>query len=133
MRRTRLIVALAVALAGPALAQVGASLPARTSNLQAVTVSVTPRELGGVKPWEFEVTLNTHVQALNDDLAATAALVDDSGRRHAPQAWRGDGPGGHHRKGVLVFAPIEPRPAAIELQIPRAGEPAPRSFKWTLR
>ncbi|WP_298826991.1 hypothetical protein [uncultured Piscinibacter sp.] len=133
MRRTRLIVALAVALAGSALTLAGASLPARTSNLQAVTVTVTPRELGSAKPWEFEVRLNTHVQALTDDLAATAALVDDSGRRHAPEAWRGDGPGGHHREGVLVFAPIEPRPAAIELQIRRAGEPAPRSFRWTLR
>lgn len=133
MRRTGLIVALAVALAGPAPAQAGGALPARSSSLQAVTVSVTPRDLADARPWEFEVTLNTHVQALDDDLAATAVLVADGGRRHSPQAWRGDGPGGHHRKGVLVFAPIEPRPAAIELQIARDGEAAPRRFHWTLR
>jgi len=98
-----------------------------------VTVSVTPHELANDKPWAFELVFTTHTQPLGDDLMKSAALVDASGARHAPLAWRGDGPGGHHRKGVLVFAPLVPRPAAIELQVQRAGEAAPRSFKWPPR
>jgi hypothetical protein len=86
----------------------------------------------GAKAWEFDVTFNTHVQPLAEDLTKSAFLVDPSGRRHAPLAWRGDGPGGHHRKGVLVFAPLEPRPATVELQIQRVGERLPRSFIWRL-
>lgn len=69
---------------------------------------------------------------LEDDLAANTVLVDPEGRTHAPLAWRGDGPGSHHLKGVLAFAPITPRPAAIELRLQRRGEPGARSFKWTL-
>ena len=107
-------------------------LPSRTSSEQMVTVTVVPHDLAA-KSWEFEVTLTTHVRPLDDDLMKTALLLDAAGVRHAPQAWRGDGPGGHHRKGVLVFAPLEPRPQAIELQIRRAGESAPRSFKWQLQ
>jgi len=35
--------------------------------------------------------------------------------------------------GVLNFAPINPQPVAIELQIQRPGEPAPRRFRWLLK
>lgn len=108
-----------------------AALPARSSSEEMVTVTVAPRQLAGAS-WEFEIVLETHVQPLQDDLTKTAALVDAQGTRHAPVAWRGDGPGGHHRRGVLVFAPIQPRPASLELQILRAGEKAPRSFKWQI-
>ena len=45
----------------------------------------------------------------------------------------GDPPGGHHRKGVLRFAPIAPVPDAVELRLQRPGESAPRSFTWTLK
>lgn len=141
MRHTRLMarnatrlaaVALAAGLAAPNTALAGAvALPARSSSEQMVSVTVTPRELAGVS-WEFEVVLDTHVQPLADDLMKTAVLVDPQGTRSAPVAWRGDGPGGHHRKGVLVFEPVQPRPASLELQIQRAGEKAPRRFKWQL-
>lgn len=108
-----------------------AALAARSSNEQMVTVTVTPRQLAG-SSWEFEVVLSTHVQALDDDMMTTAVLVDEQGTKHAPVAWRGDGPGGHHRKGVLVFAPFQPRPSSLDLQIRRAGEKAPRSFRWQM-
>ena len=140
MRRSRLTfpygVAAAIALlavgllSAPATAQ--APLPSRTSNEQMVTVKVTPRDLAA-NAWEFQVVLDTHVRPLDDDLVKTAVLLDSAGGRHAPLAWRGDGPGGHHRKGILVFAPLEPRPPAIELQLQRTGEAAPRTFKWQLQ
>lgn len=137
MRRTRLIAAaatavlvvLATGLQAPDLAHAASRLPSQSTNEQMVSVTVTPRDLTA-QSWEFEVVLNTHVQTLDDDLMKSSALVNASGQRHAPLAWRGDGPGGHHRRGVLVFAPLQPRPASIELQIQRAGEAAPRSFKW---
>lgn len=142
MRSSRLIRSYAAWMAAAALAAglqslniamaATGALPERSSSEQMVTVTIAPRELVG-QSWEFAVTLSTHVQSLDDDLMKTAALVDAQGKRHAPTAWRGDGPGGHHRKGVLVFAPIEPRPTSLELQIQRASERAPRSFKWKMQ
>jgi hypothetical protein len=70
---------------------------------------------------------------LSDDLMQTAVLLDDAGRKRSPVAWEGAGPGGHHREGVLKFRPLAPAPAAVELQIQRAGEAKPRSFRWRLR
>jgi len=141
MRRSRLIFSYAAsallawaagAQSFEAVAAATTALPERASSAQMVTVTVTPHDLSAAA-WEFEVSLSTHVQPLDDDLAKSAALVDASGRRHAPIAWRGDAAGGHHRKGVLVFAPLQPRPASLELQIQRAGESTPRSFKWQLQ
>lgn len=110
-----------------------AQLAPQSSNAQMVTVTVTPHQLTGAESWEFDVTFDTHTQPLADDLTKSAFLVDAAGKRHAPTAWRGDAPGGHHRKGVLVFAPLEPRPAAVELELQRVGEPAPRRFTWRLQ
>lgn len=99
-----------------------------------VTVRAKPADLtSDAKAWTFEVSLDTHSQDLSDDLARTSVLVDDAGKQYAALAWDGMPPGGHHRKGVLSFAPIKPQPAAIELQIQRAGESAPRRFRWPLK
>ena len=77
--------------------------------------------------------LETRSQDLTDDLESSATLVADNGAKHAPTAWEGDPPGGHHRKGVLRFAPVTPRPEAIELRILRPGESSPRSFRWQMK
>lgn len=119
--------ALALPCAAPAAA--ANDWPAQSSDVQKVTVRVVPRVLSG-SAWEFEVTFDTHVRALDDDLMRSATLVDGQGKPHGPTAWKGDGPGSHHRKGVLVFAALDPRPQSIELRIQRPGEPAPRVFKW---
>lgn len=134
MRRSRLIACglAALFLATSTAPASAAPLAARTTEAQMVTVTVTPKDLPASGEWQFEVSMNTHVAPLEDDVAASAVLVDDRGRTHAPLAWRGDAPGSHHRKGVLAFAPVTPRPAAIELRLQRRGEASPRSFKWTL-
>lgn len=80
---------------------------------------------------DFKVVLETHSQALVDDLTRTATLVTDDGRSLKPTAWSGSGPGGHHREGVLHFAMPEPQPGAFELRISRAGEWKVRVFRWT--
>lgn len=96
-----------------------------------VTVKATPRAIAGAS-WEFDIVFDTHSQDLRDDLMKSATLVAD-GRTHVPVGWKGDPPGGHHRKGVLRFNAINPAPKAIELRIARSGEPKPRSFQWQLK
>ena len=130
MRCARLIGFLVAA----AIARVAAAapLPPQTSDAQMVAVTVTPKDLPAAGEWKFEVTMNTHVAPLDDDLVASAVLVDPQGRTYAPVAWRGDGPGGHHRKGILAFAAVAPQPASIELRVQRRGEAVARTFKWSL-
>ena len=96
-----------------------------------VTVAATPRALPG-GAWEFEIVFDTHTQELNDDPAKAASLVA-GGRTFAPVGWRGDPPGGHHRKGVLKFDAVAPPPQALELRISRPGEAKARIFRWGLK
>jgi hypothetical protein len=110
------------------------ALAAQRSAERGVTVSVRPLDLSpAAQRWMFEVVLDTHSADLSDELAKTAVLVDDRGSEHRPAAWKGDPPGGHHRKGTLDFAPVVPRPGAVELRVQRPGEPAPRVFRWGLQ
>jgi len=114
---------------GAALAAEG--LAARTNSAAGVTVTATPHARSdGI--WEFDVALDTHSQALTDDLAKSATLVA-GGKTFAPAAWQGDPAGGHHRKGVLRFNAVEPNPREIELRIARPGESTPRSFRWQVK
>lgn len=106
----------------------------RASAAGGVTVKVTPKDLGaGANEWVFAVALDTHSQDLTDDLAKTAVLAGADGTRTVPSAWERDPKSdGHHVAGLLRFAPIRPRPAAIELRIQREKESAPRVFRWAL-
>jgi hypothetical protein len=109
----------------------GQTFPTQTSSISGVTVKATPRALTG-GAWEFDVVFDTHTQDLKDDLMKSASLVAD-GKTIAPAVWRGDSPGGHHRKGVLRFNAVSPPPKAMELTLTRLGEPKPRSFRWQLK
>lgn len=131
-RLTSLVAALASAFALSTGALGAPALSPQTSSESMVMITVTPRA-EGAGAWEFDVALNTHSGALDDDLMKSAVLVTADGRQFAPKAWRGDAPGGHHRKGVLSFESVEPATAAVELRIRRPGEPAARSFRWALK
>lgn len=129
---------LRIVLAAVAFAVVGAAsagnLETRSSSAAGVTVKVTPSQAApGAPTWEFEIVLDTHAGDLSDDLVRNSVLIGSKGAQHAPLAWDGAGPGGHHRKGVLRFKAPQPAPETIELQIRRPGESAPRSFRWTLK
>jgi hypothetical protein len=130
-RLTSFVAAFVAAFAISTVALGAAELSPQTSSESMVMITVTPHP-GGAGKWEFEVTLNTHSGALNDDLVKSAVLVTADGKQFAPTAWRGDGPGGHHRKGVLSFESTEPSTSAVELRIQRPGETAARSFRWAL-
>lgn len=111
-----------------------AELATQKSTDRGVTVAITPQDLSGnAKTWDFKIVLDTHSGDLSDDLLKTAVLLDGTGARHAPIAWDGAAPGGHHREGVLRFKAVSPQPQAIELRIARPGEPGPRSFRWQLK
>jgi len=109
-------------------------LATQSSSARSVTVKVTPQNVAGdAKTWRFAIVLDTHSAELNDDLVKSSLLLDSAGGRFTPVAWDGAPPGGHHREGVLRFKPVSPQPQSIELQITRAGEDAPRSFRWQLK
>jgi len=128
--RGLLFLAAATLAAGAAAADLGA----RSSSAGGVSVSVTPKVVSpNAAAWEFSVALNTHTQDLSDDLMKNAVLVDAQGGRHSPIAWEGAPPGGHHRSGILRFKGLCAQAEAIELQIQRTGEAAPRSFRWKLK
>jgi hypothetical protein len=127
--RGLLFLAAATLAAGAAAADLGA----RSSNNGGVSVSVTPKVVSPTAAaWEFSVVLNTHTQDLSDDLLKNTVLIDAQGGRHSPTAWEGAPPGGHHRSGVLRFKGLGVQAGALELLIQRAGEAAPRSFRWKL-
>lgn len=103
---------------------------AQTSNLGGVKITVEPRGFPrGAKTWDFTITLETHTQPLDDDLANASTLSADD-KSYRPLGWEGAPPGGHHRKGVLRFDAVTPLPQAVELQIRRTGEASPRIFRW---
>ena len=105
----------------------------QTRNERGIKVTAAlQRTSGSVQTWDIEVALETHTKTLYDDLAKATVLVAD-GKQYLPLAWEGAAPGGHHRKGLLRFKAIVPKPASVELQIRLAGDPAPRSFKWLLK
>lgn len=130
LRATRVCL-LSITLVLPAAA---AELGAQKSTNRGVTVTVTPQNLSrGAKTWDFKVVLDTHSTELSDNLVKTTVLLDGTGGRYTPVAWDGAAPGGHHREGVLRFKPLAAQPQAIELQIMRPGESAPRLFRWQLK
>lgn len=110
--------------------QAAEGLAQQTSREGSVTVKVTPLDLAGKSAlWRFELVFDTHVTDLNHDLIAITTLTDGS-RESSPIAWVGDGPTGHHRKGVLEFKPLQPAPSSVTLKIRQVGDVAERSFTW---
>lgn len=98
------------------------------------SVSITiipPAVLPESEVWVFGVTLDTHSVDLKEDVSAISFLVDDKGNIYKPISWQGDNPGGHHRKGILTFDPIIPKPAYIKLKVSDVGGIPERIFKWT--
>ncbi|HET7680947.1 MAG TPA: hypothetical protein VFK79_12560 [Xanthobacteraceae bacterium] len=110
------------------------ALSARTSDASGVRVVVTPKALEpGGKSWEFDVVMDTHTKPLDENLSQMTVLVDESGNRHKPVGWKGDPPGGHHRKGILQFSAPGKMPSSFELQITGVGGAGTRIFRWDLK
>lgn len=133
MAVSALLVMLAVMPVFPADAGRTADLETQTNREGSVTVKVTPRNVSpGDKSWDFEIVLETHTVALDQDMTHAAALVDGSGNSQQPVAWEGDPAGGHHRKGVLRFQSPVRSPEFLELRISGIGGVSQRVFRWRL-
>jgi hypothetical protein len=132
--RSLSFVLFAIAVSAPLTASAQTkSLPVRESNEGQVRVSVTPQSLSKTADaWRFAVQFNTHVTPITQDMVAVTSLSDGKGAAEKPTAWEGDPPGGHHRRGVLVFKPLNQMPATITLHIHEVGGIADRTFSWNL-
>ncbi|MBI4937030.1 MAG: hypothetical protein HY846_02200 [Nitrosomonadales bacterium] len=105
----------------------------QVNNEREIKVTATLQKIPNkAKTWDFEVVMETHTKALNDDLVKSSLLIVE-GKQNLPLSWEGAPPGGHHRKGKLRFKAVAPQPVAMELQIRLAEDPFPRSFKWLLK
>lgn len=106
----------------------------KTDDRPPVTIKATPIELGkDAKTWKFQITLDTHSGSLDQDLTQLISLSDDKGNAYQPIAWEGPGPGGHHREGILKFAPMSPLPQLLTLKINAIGGIPERIFTWEVK
>ncbi len=103
----------------------------QVSDLNAVSVKVSPRGLTSGSPLVFDVSMNTHSVELNYDLTQVATLIDDAGNSYQPTSWEGAPPGGHHRNGVLTFPPLPSGTKNIKLVFKDING-ADRVFEWRL-
>lgn len=108
----------------------GQIFEAKTDSEGEVTVEVTPKNIQD-DVFEFEVVMDTHSMALDQDMVAVSKLIGDREIEYKPTLWKGDGPGGHHRSGILRFEGIVPKPSPIRLMIIDIGG-VERSFAWDL-
>jgi hypothetical protein len=105
----------------------------QTNREGGVTVKATPLSISRqAARWDFELEISTHAVPLEQDMVRAAVVIDGAGNAQPPLAWDGDGPGGHHRKGVLRFLPPEDRPEFVELRIRGIGGVDERVFRWRL-
>jgi len=138
MKRRRLttiaVVPIAAALTGSLnLSAQAAPLETKENDEGAVMASVTPLDLSKTADaWRFAVQFNTHVTPISQDMVAVASLNGSKDVEERPTAWEGDPPGGHHRRGVLAFQPMNPAPSTVTLHIRDVGGVADRAFTWDL-
>ena len=104
----------------------------RSNRENRVRVDVKPVQLAPGQPARFEVQMNTHSEALGEDMVAVSTLKDNAGREYHATAWQGSAPGGHHRKGVLEFSYLEDNTASITLIIKGIANVPERIFEWPI-
>jgi hypothetical protein len=121
------IVAVAVGLAVDA-----GAYEMRTNKEKRVRVDVKPVQLTPGQPAKFEVQMNTHSEALEEDMVAVSSLKDNAGRVYQATAWQGSEPGGHHRQGVLEFPKLEDNTESITLIIRKVANVPERTFEWSV-
>ncbi len=97
-----------------------------------VTVEVEPLDIKMDEPVRFRVSFNTHQGDLNFDLTKIYLLEDGRGNTFQPLRWEGSPPGGHHRKGILVFPKLAAQTKWIKLTVRDVYDVPERVFEWKL-
>ncbi len=106
------------------------TLLTRSNTEGAVTVDVTPSFNAQSNVWRFDVTMNTHSVPLDMDMVSAAMLTDQTGTVYLPRSWEGDPPGGHHRKGVLMFEDGDMTSETVVLALTGIALTTDRVFEW---
>jgi len=126
------IAALVVVAAAMGLAVDAGAYETRSNRENQVRVDVKPVQLAPGQPARFEVRMNTHSEALEEDMVAVSSLKDNAGRVYQATTWEGSEPGGHHRKGVLEFPKLENNTESITLTIRKVAKVPERTFEWSV-
>jgi len=126
------LAALVIVAVAAGLAVDAGAYEMRTNKERQVRVDVKPVQLAPGQPAKFEVQMNTHSEALEEDMIAVSSLKDNAGRIYKATAWQGSGPGGHHREGVLEFPKLEDNTESITLIIRKVANVPERTFEWSL-
>lgn len=98
-----------------------------------VRITVKPTTLALNQAATFDVQLNTHSVDLSQDLAVVSELKDDKGKSYRPDQWKGDPPGGHHRKGTLIFPVLKGPVQSVTLIIRGVANVPERVFTWKVK
>ena len=102
-------------------------------NGNGVRVTVKPTAVASDKAVKFDVRFNTHSVELDQDLIAVSELRDDKGRSYRPDQWKGSPPGGHHRKGTLIFPVLKGSVKSVTLIIRDVADIPERVFTWNVK
>jgi len=105
----------------------------QSNNENGVRVDAMPVELKAGSEVRFEVRLNTHSVALDQDLTAISSLKDNKGNTFQATGWDGSPPGGHHRSGTLSFPALAQGTETVTLIIKGVGKDSERMFSWQVQ
>lgn len=104
-------------------------LPTKTTEVNEITVEVSPRRVNG-RGAVIAIVLDTHEGALDVDLRKRSTLTVD-GTPWPVASYQGDGPGGHHREGTLRFRNAGRIAGSMRLVINGLGGTAKLSWRLT--
>ncbi len=107
-------------------------LPAVNNSANQVSIDAKPVDFAFSKPVKIKIALNTHHGSLDYDLAKIATLICDRGNEHKPLGWEGSPPGGHHRRGELIFPKFNHKISHMKLVIKGIYDVPERVFEWTI-
>jgi len=113
-----------------AVAEPSAGFAARTVRAGTVQIAIQPLRLDR-QGAAFQITLTTHSGALDIDLVRHVRLTVD-GVAWGEASWSGSPLGGHHRQGILRFAPVKRSDAARSASLRIDGLSSPVEATWQL-
>lgn len=116
----------------PAAVQSIQPLSAQTVSGGGVAVTVKPLVLTPGQPAAFDIAMNSHSVEIVEDMLAATVLRDGAGRQFGAEAWDGSGPGGHHREGVIRFAPLPNELREVVVIVSGVANVPERAFRWLL-